>query len=96
MHGATIKINDKNKNKVLYCTCTYSETLPIKSTPFLVHEDNQEYRYIFSDDGTEICKHNVFLYHFNNYQPTYKKMGEGWRRIFYCLTNFPGFDINLL
>jgi hypothetical protein len=44
----------------------------------------------------EFAKHSGFLYHFNNYQPTYKKMGEGWREIFCCLTNFPGFDIHLL
>jgi hypothetical protein len=39
---------------VLYYTCTYSETLPNKSTPFLVHEDNQEYRNTLSDDRTGI------------------------------------------
>jgi len=30
--------------------------MPIKSSPFLVHDDNQEYRNIFSDDRTGICK----------------------------------------
>jgi hypothetical protein len=38
----------------------------------------------------ESAKHTGFLYHFNNYQPTYKKKEEGERQIFCCLTNFPG------